>query len=118
MKLSEAIRMGAKMKPQGFGGDSIAATDVSCALGAAADAIGLQRNKNNAYSRLETIWPFLRGEEIPGPCKHHKSALLIEHIWMLNDNGNEMNLDKCWTREDIADWVELVEDDNGWGKDT
>lgn len=97
MKLSEAIRLGAMLKPQGFGrattGPRATAT---CALGAAYQASGSQHSWGSLcqhfpiLSRLEWV-------ECPECRVPHETP--IPH---LND-------DHRWTREQIADWLETIE---------
>lgn len=101
MKLSEAIRLGAMMKPQAFG--SFYDNGGSCALGAACDALGIDPN-------LETQFLFVPdkiGYSVCPECGMTRfqrntaedDAYLIVH---LNDIHR-------WTREQIADWVETIE---------
>jgi hypothetical protein len=104
MPLSQAIRLGATMKPQAFGyfyGDDGRS---SCALGAAADAIGADPE------RLEfaRTWQFADVFDQPLCPECGKNADerdgdgdkdIIIH---LNDVHQ-------WTRESIADFVELHE---------
>lgn len=100
MLLSEAIRLGAMLRPQGrltmFPGDA------SCALGAAMEAVGL-RDHCLAYKRdmgidntmlARRTFPILFGAIDP-----------IFGIAARNDSG--------WTREKIADWVEGIERERG-----
>lgn len=99
MKLSEAIRLGAALKPQAFGHAYSGAR--SCALGAAADAMGIDYYKTNWAAVLSGF----TGEY------HCPVAGCVDSGWMkyvgliithLNDNHR-------WTRERIADWVESLE---------
>jgi hypothetical protein len=107
MKLSEAMRLGAMLRPQvkferhsSFG---------SCALGAAEDAIG----SSGSYGRLpfellvaEHHWPILL------TCQRNP---VTGDAWPMNvivaqlNNGNYGNHGEPWTRERIADWVEGIE---------
>src|SRR5688572_4034977 len=101
MKLSEAIRVGAKMKPQGFGGTNIGGR--SCALGAALDAIGV--DTKDGWFPVYDAWPIAGAwVEYPGKCSYYarRRTLVGSACWLLND------VDK-WTREQIADWVEALE---------
>lgn len=106
MKLSEAMSLGATLKPQSFGewGDDKS----TCALGAALDAIG-QLSKYEAVSekRAKQIWPWLR-VDISGvyqpacaECgyKFHNILDLVMH-W--NDKHKH-------ARERIAKWLEKLE---------
>lgn len=95
LKLSEAIRLGATLKPQGFG--SYFSGGKSCALGAALDAVG------RAEMEEDDIWPELLSHidtvECPVCARLRDGHRIIPH---LND-------DHQWTREQIADWVEQIE---------
>lgn len=106
MKLSEAIRAGAKMRPQSFGrmfgfteGDAYG----SCALGGAFESLcGVPHfDEHKMTGFLTQRFPILDARaEIPThpgvPCS------LRLGIMMLNDNSK-------WSREAIAEWVETVE---------
>ena len=94
LKLSEAIRLGAMMKPQGFG--AYFTGGGSCAIGAALDAIGRRR-------LAEVHWPILMcrldAAMIPVQMPEGCVGTVIAY----------MNDDYKWTREEIADWVEGIE---------
>jgi hypothetical protein len=97
MKLSEAIRLGSTMKPKTVG----AMRDLvgTCAIGAAFDAIG----KLDIASGIG-LGRFFEGVPegtIQSPAAAFASDL-GEIIMDLNDSQK-------WTREQIADWVELLE---------
>jgi len=108
MKLSEAIRLGAMLKPQAredliqetFDASTGKLVVATCALGAALDAVGLIPEngwRDCCYNVLVTeLWPILRStaEE---PC-----IPLWNKITRLND-------DEGWSREAIADYVEKLE---------
>jgi hypothetical protein len=106
MKLSEAIRLGAMMKPQAY--HSGAWDGKSCALRAAADALGipdLQCARSGPqvlnYYELQQRWPRLAEQaDCPACCCRHGSLLSV--VFHLNDSYR-------WTREQIADWVEQIE---------
>lgn len=104
MKLSEAIRLGAMLKPQAFGalygelavvspGDvlGLRAIATSCALGAAHDA-----GWRGTVPNITPCCPVCSGRSYApaGPV-----AATVMH---LNDGHR-------WTREQIADWVETIE---------
>jgi hypothetical protein len=108
MKLSEAIREGAKKTRQCFNfyiDDALTGLPVAtCALGAAADVAGLFPE----IKRLETLspmfsrWPILDvTPEMPCNCGGRAAALSIA-IAHLNDAHR-------WSREAIAEWVEVIE---------
>jgi hypothetical protein len=106
MKLSEAIRLGAMLLPQASG--SIGTMAGSCALGAAADAVGIDRMLDDPtlysdpYADLAKTFPILatkaRCPACGRPDKLGRCGLIAE----LNDIHE-------WTRERIADWVATIE---------
>jgi hypothetical protein len=79
LRLSECIRIGAKMKPQGF--ESYDFQGRTCAIGAAMDAIG-----GNLSVLLDMVG---------------RSA-----FWHMHDQIVWKNDYERWTREQIADWLE------------
>lgn len=104
MKLSEAIRLGSMLKPQGR--RHLCAFKKTCALGAALDAIGqldaFRPEPSDAYSQLIEIWPVLSLSvsmplNVPSWMQRGDDTLL-KTIWLLNDSAS-------WTREQIADLV-------------
>jgi hypothetical protein len=104
MTFSDAIRLGAMLKPQGFGPRALG--DRTCALAAAAEAAGIAfpdawRTIN--YPGLQAEWPMLRRSTGCPICAFPASMLVI--IWHLNDQHR-------WTRESIADWVDAFELEN------
>lgn len=82
MRLSEAIRLGAMLRPQITG--ATFRDGGSCAIGAAMEAAGL-----SVHGGIEFMWP-------------HFSLLLQREVVIMND------LRGC-TREEIADWAETWE---------
>lgn len=90
MKLSDAIRLGAMIRPQGFGSYF---DGKSCALDAAYEAAG------GTFWTLEAQWGLLS-------CVLHpvdKAVFTLHYVvTSLNDRYR-------WTREDIADQVEMWE---------
>lgn len=103
MRLYEAIRLGSKLHPQGFGGfrNYQGGTIVTCAIGAVGEAIGLDLKKNINAERLRHHWPWMFQTSSPCPvCQCEYQVICI--ITHLND-------DHRWTRERIADWVETIE---------
>jgi hypothetical protein len=108
MKMSEAIRLGAMLKPQGFGGKSVRSATVSCALGSALDALGVERQSTGAaHAHLVRLWPW-SDRKLAYPtcpvdgCREVYVDKAIAGIWHLNDQHK-------WTRERIAGWVETIE---------
>lgn len=97
MRLSEAIRLGAMLRPQAFG---VCDPDRSCALQAMAEALGVQRHEGYRDA-LFKHWPWVH--ELRAHCPACNCDGIKEStISHLND------LHK-WTRERIADWVETIE---------
>lgn len=105
MKLSEAIREGAKLRQQAFG--KYFNEKSSCAVGAALEG-SLQKEKRletaqEYYSKffistfLAEIYPYFRTEVID-PVEKRKGRL-EEVIQTLNDTHE-------WSRNQIADWLE------------
>jgi hypothetical protein len=110
VKLSEAIRMNGMMKPQGFGGDSIASFKAPCALGGALQSVGRQLiNRAYGLSAVAEEWPWTSvytNERFSCPAcglsAFSYGTLARNIIWHLNDQHH-------WTRQQIADWVQSVE---------
>jgi hypothetical protein len=95
MKLSEAIRLGAMLKPQGFGSFNTNKS-TSCALGAAANAVGI------TCQELCLFFPILKKRVKHPMTVFHVRRRIFCLIYYLNDSSR-------WTREQIADWVETIE---------
>lgn len=99
MRLSEAIRLGAMLRPQAFG--VIFDGSGTCALGAAYEAIGKLHRMEECDARED--WPWLKNDKLVCPeCGGSPGfgpSVISAH---LNDNH-------LWTREQIADWVETIE---------
>jgi len=98
MKLSEAIRLGAMLNPQGFGHNRIYGPDgtkFTCALGAAEEA---------GYNFAGILTgPLVFHPPIKCPaCACYFYSEVPVMIVHLNDLHR-------WTREGIADWVATVE---------
>ncbi len=96
LKLSEAIRIGARLRPQTRG--TLYFNGATCALGAAYEAaIGPltgyvhQELGQSYYDKLLALWPIL-GEG-------RALSLLGERIVLNNDRYE-------FSREEIADWLE------------
>jgi hypothetical protein len=95
--LSAAIRLGATFRPQCYG--SMFEHGKSCALGAAAEALGIPTHSSREF--IDGIRPRF-GEPIPvtcpmGGCSFH---------WNHEEVAVHLNDDHMWTREQIADWLE------------
>lgn len=98
MRLSEAIRLGAMLKPQGSG-EFVSADGRSCALGAAGDAVGIDAGLSMQPFYVE--WPWIERRMVQCP-KCDCSSRIGNTIVHLNDHHG-------WTREAIADWVAAIE---------
>ena len=99
MKLSEAIRLGAMLSPQGRGNKALIG-EHRCALGSALEAIGYKGKIDGAYGYIRETWPFSDGYVLYPVMEIELPIWNI--IWKLNDINR-------WAREQIADWVETVE---------
>lgn len=105
MKLSEAIRLGAMLRPQTTG--AIYKHGKSCAWGAAWEAVGgdiehwIQDGSISSQTICEQYWPELN-RKVAHPLVEGEWSL-ASTIESLNDNPH------CWTRERIADWVASIE---------
>lgn len=106
MRLSEAIRLGATMKPQGFSQWD----DNTCALKAASEAVGIKhqymanRGYHPNYGEIREMWPYINMDSSCPLCRENGD--LIFSIYHLNDSHK-------WSREKIADFVEMVELEKG-----
>ncbi len=103
MRLSEAIRLGAMLKPQGRGA-IIGARGRTCALGAALDAIGALTDEWD-QARLPKMWSWACEQDkyrCPACARPRRMNSTFNIITHLNDRHR-------WTREAIADWVATIE---------
>ncbi len=101
MRLSEAIRLGAMIRPQAFW--YYFRDGASCAFGGALEAVGMDYTETpaSAPDAVRLRWPWLWKTDGPCPaCLGHATPRQI--IAHLNNNHR-------WTREQIADWVESLE---------
>lgn len=109
MKLSDAIRLGAMLRPvQAFYRLYDPGTGGSCALGAAAEAIGSGVFPDgytvDAHARVPREWYVLRPTTMCPHCERSPAgAIQIDHVIV------HLNNEHRWTREAIADWVEGLE---------
>lgn len=92
MQLSEAIRLGAMIRPQCFG--RLFLNGRSCALGAAVEAAGVKLSDPQDYDALRARWPILNVTI--------DDSTVLDTIVLSNDCSE-------LTREQIADWVETIE---------
>ena len=107
MHLSEAIREGAKLRPQNVRGGFFL-QGKSCAIGAASEAIGnvlygADRSCPASHNEAPSvIWPILK-TWMKCPCNGVRCEGSLDGIiYTLNDNHN-------WSREAISEFVETVE---------
>ena len=119
--LSEAIRLGAMLRPQGRGIESAdPRREATCALGAAAMAAGLPIQSGGRVLtvrgeagfttepcvKVPAEWVSLMTLEVNCPSCGFWHEHLAGAVAHLND-------DHEWTRELIADWVESFERERG-----
>ncbi len=106
MRLSEAIRLGAMNKPQGFGWyDDGAAT---CAMGAAMEAVGCSKQP----LITKRMWPVL----VQSPASCPACDLVLhgsDRLFAVGAIVVHLNDEHRWKREQIADWVESLEQRSG-----
>lgn len=100
MNLSEAIRLGALLKPQGHMGFLDQRSGGTCALGAATDAIGRLNDLLDGRFYEFREWPVL-GATVESPETGWRTT-----VWQSVVTLNDLH---GWTRERIADWVETIE---------
>jgi len=103
MKLSDAIRLGAMLRPQTFG--RAFRRGGSCALGAALEASGMDYNARRQRVDLFVAerWPWADIEaDVSCPSCHARFMCAGQLVVHLNDAHS-------WKRERIADWVASVE---------
>lgn len=104
MKLSDAIRLGAMLRPQAFG--RAFRDQGSCAFGAALEATGMKYNGRRR--RIDVFvaerWAWADdGQATRCPeCRGVFASGAGEIVVHLNDTH-------LWTREQIAAWVEMIE---------
>ena len=102
MYLYEAIKLGAMLKPQGFGGGSATKNaDETCAFGAARDAIG-QWSKD-----CNIMWPVVASLTHCPDCKTKMNPKRCESgATVISVHLNDTHK---WTREQIAEWLKPIE---------
>lgn len=102
MKLSEAIRDGAKLGPQGFGVGYF--HPGTCALGAARELVTGIKHKNNAGAChwAAESFPWTGKTIVKCPACDTQSDICGIVALCLNDKHK-------WSREAIAEWVEVQE---------
>jgi hypothetical protein len=97
MRLSEAILLGAMMRPQAF--RALLTDDRACALGGALLAVGATAEPALRSVRNRWPWAFIVSANCPD-CG--RSCPVFGVITHLNDNHR-------WTREQVATWVAGIE---------
>jgi hypothetical protein len=100
VRLSEAIRLGAMIRPQAV--FLYFRDGNSCALGAALEATGIAYDDvefANDDLRMRWLWVFTTQAACPVCQVGARVRQVIPHL----------NNEHRWTREQIADWVESVE---------
>jgi hypothetical protein len=110
MRLSEAIREGAKLGPQWFGILTMSMPDGRvgcCALGAAGLAV-FGKDATINETAIKGAFPLLAKDAYyPGAAAKFRAYRQVGAcVTSLNDGER-------WTREAIADWVETVEAEAG-----
>ena len=111
MRLSDAIRKGAKLNKQAYGytKDRDGGT---CAWGAAGEAIGIEIPKGTlgclwgteVWRRFKAEWPWaMSASDTTSACPaskcHFQTSAVGDLIAHLNDNHR-------WSRESIAEWID------------
>ena len=107
MKLSEAIRAGAKLVPQAFG--TYYHNGGTCALGAACDAIEIEARDVDIADHFPVV--DYRMEVCPFGCQEHRFsdsdfALPFRRAFLVIMHLNDFHK---MSREGIAEWVETIE---------
>lgn len=101
MKLSEAIRLGSMSTHQIYGMLVAGSGQRTCALGAAYFAVGILEEVLSCKVDPFNKFPILK-KIVNHPLNKNCKLQLFTVIMNLNDVC-------CWTREEIADWVETIE---------
>lgn len=109
MRLSDAIRLGAMLKPQGTG--SLMQGGHTCALGAALDAVGVFAAGGGFVGMyaVDLRWPWIgiQGRRSCPACSVSTPTICCGSVAACVIHLND---DHRWTREAIADWVAQQED--------
>lgn len=103
MRLSEAIRLGAMLRPQAFG--RLRVDGGSCALGAAYEAAGILRADGETVALHALMVTF--------PLMDQDCGCPVPHCYLQKDELGEivahLNDEHRWTRNAIADFVASCE---------
>jgi hypothetical protein len=105
MMLHEAIRLGAMLKPQAFGTQYDGRG--TCANGAALDACGVLEDALRARTSVGFLFPITEQKTSRCPQCGLRSDSCAKTFGGLIAHLND---DHRWTREEIADWVQSVEE--------
>ena len=117
MKLSTAIREGAKKRPQCHGVLYLHSSDQtntsgvveSCAIGAGLEGAGVINPESLNYPCRPKyrLYEHFEGEFIEAlvSCPHSPGCPIRGQIRSMMEHLNDNHL---WTREDIADWLESI----------
>jgi hypothetical protein len=114
MKLSDAIRKGSKLNPQGFGTLKFSMDGRTCALGAALDGIEYAFDPSALHMKaIRKSWPEVMNKAVC-PCHKEKPKKFpdcgvpdsLSHIIV------HLNDDHKWTREAIAEWIDSLTTNN------
>ena len=106
MRLSEAIRLGAMLKPRQAFGAWLDEDGGTCAIGAALDAFGALNADGTADEQkwAEAVKCVRPTTFIPNAC-----PACFRTSDRVDDTMRHLNNHHRWTREQIADWVESIE---------
>lgn len=105
MKLSEAIRLGAMLRPQWFGEFNFRTDgNTSCALQAALESIGRGKCLPRMHDEAEEVWPWIKEQVVQCPVCTEDIVRDVSCII-----GVHLNDRHRWTRDRIADWVATIE---------
>lgn len=110
---SEAIREGAKLRPQAFG--RLFTAQKSCALGAGVESLfgGLppSAERYNCLHEMLRVYPYLIGVDADCP----RESLGCGHVGHpIHSQISHLNDEHGWSREQIADWLETEEEKLGY----
>lgn len=106
MRLSEAIRLGAMLKPQGFGDYWTRGGRATCAIGAACEASGISFAD---YLRSAPVATFEQRHDANGDRRECPACSVRRSQYSMTALVIHLNDDHHWTREQIADLVETIE---------
>lgn len=103
--LSQAIRLGATFRPQGFG--ALFDDDKSCAIGAAGEALGFTKGEHFSTDDIKDRFPMTGALDSFCPMCSQDDLMILRSI-PRNAIGLVIHLNDQhqWSREQIADWLE------------